>query len=126
MKLFLVLFICQIYEFNGFFFFFFFTWHIWSRWPYEGMGLRNSVRQMLPRILDTAEKKEKGVRNTIKNRNSTWPITWCSLHPRGSIFLFGRGVIFLGFWCSQCVPTMLPQVLNLFLKMFPIASNFMP
>jgi hypothetical protein len=63
---------------------------------------------MLPRILDSAKKKKKGVRNTIKNRNSTRPTRWCCLHPKGSIFFFGRGGDFFGSWCSQCVPIMLP------------------
>jgi hypothetical protein len=50
------------------------------------------------------KKKKKRVRNTIKNRNSTRAIRWCSLHPRGSIFFFGGGVIFLDFDVPNVFP----------------------
>jgi hypothetical protein len=74
------------------------------------------------------------VTNTIKTRNSSQPMTWANMHPRGPI-LFHLGdregdCGILGSWCSQNVfhmtltkcPVVIYYVLSLFLT-FPICSQ---
>jgi hypothetical protein len=46
-----------------------------------------------------------------------------NFHPRGPIFSFGEGEGVVGFIGSQCVPHIVPQVLNVFPNMFSIART---
>jgi len=62
------------------------------------------------------------------------PMRWLNIHPRGFIFLpSGEGggeweggilLIFVSSSCSQSVPNDVPQVFNIFHRLFPIAFYF--
>jgi hypothetical protein len=50
---------------------------------------------------------------------------WANMNPRGPIvFNFGEGEGVVGFLGSQCVPQIVPQILNVFPNMFSIAPHF--